>query len=654
MKHRIIAFLGFIIVGIASAVLGQGTAFMYQGRLNTNGIGASGPYDFRFQLYDALSSGNAVTAPETNLNVTVASGLFSTTLNFGAVFTGTNYWLDIGVRTNGNVGNTNAFTILTPRQPLLPVPYAIFANTASNVLGTLSASQLSGALSSAQITGNYFGSVNFSNGANSFSGTFFGSGSSLSNLNGSQIISGTVADARLTTNVALLNAAQVFTGVNSFTNRANAFTGNFFGNGVVGWIPVAGTSTQAVANAGYICLNSNRTTVTLPAAGGLVVGDVVRISGAGSGGWVVAGNVKQMVQGVFSSYDNSQWVQAPGSPTGNWRCMAATPSGSPMYAAGSIGSGGLFVSYNFGATWSQVGLTGTSWSGLACSDDGQTIYLAPNPGTTGGARLACSFDGGMHWTNIFIAGNWTAVACSSDGTKVIAATTNGAAYINSAVYVSSDAGTSSNKVSGLATSAKWTTVTSSSDGSRQTAAVYGGLVYYGINGAWASGNRSTNWAAMVSSSDGLRLAACSFTNTGGAIFTSSDGGATWAQTPAVDGFWTCIAGSADGNRLVAGANGANLYSSANFGASWTPLNTTNVAWGCLISSADGSKLAGGANVSGGVLYYSAVSPQYVTSTNLSSLVGGGQGSAIELQYIGDNNGTNQFMPVSSTGQLWVN
>ena len=649
MKHRAIAlFFGLVVVGIASTVLGQGTAFMYQGRLNTNGIGASGPYDFRFQLYDALSGGNAVTPPETNVSVTVASGLFSTTLDFGAVFKGTNYWLDIGVRTNGNA--TNTFTILTPRQPLLPVPYAIFANTASNLLGTLLASQLSGALPSAQITGNYFGPVNFTNGANSFLGTFFGSGGSLSNLNGSQITSGTVADARLSTNVALLNGTQVFTGVSSFTNRANAFTGNFFGNGVVGWFQVTGTSTQAVANAGYICLNSNRTTVTLPPAAGLVPGDVVRISGAGSGGWVVAGNVKQMVQGNFSSYDNSRWVQASIPTAGFWRCMASTPSGSPIYAAGSIGSGGLFVSYDFGATWSQIGLTGTSWAGLACSADGQTIYVAPSPGG-GTGKIQCSFDGGIHWTNIFGAGNWTAIACSSDGTKVIAATTNGA---NSAVYVSSDAGTSSNKVAGLATSAKWTAVTSSSDGSRQAAAVNNGVVYYGINGSWAAGNRSANWVSMVSSSDGLRLAACTLTNTGGSVFTSSDGGATWGLTPAPNAFWTCVAGSSDGSRLLAGINGNVIYSSVNFGTTWTPLNTTNASWGCLISSADGSKLAGGANVTGGQIYYSTVSPQYVISTNTSSLVGGGQGSAIELQYIGDSQGTNQFMPVSSTGQLWVN
>ena len=35
----------------------QGTSFSYQGRLNTNGVPATGAYDFQFYLRDALSAG---------------------------------------------------------------------------------------------------------------------------------------------------------------------------------------------------------------------------------------------------------------------------------------------------------------------------------------------------------------------------------------------------------------------------------------------------------------------------------------------------------------------------------------------------------------------------------------------------------------------
>ena len=139
------------VLGATLATFGQGTAFMYQGRLNDGGSPANGNYDFRFALYDAFVNGNAISQPRTNLDVPVASGIFITNIDFGPVFTGTNYWLSIGVRTNGAANNTNTFILLSPRQPLLPVPYAIFANTASNLLGALSATQLVGTLPAAQL-----------------------------------------------------------------------------------------------------------------------------------------------------------------------------------------------------------------------------------------------------------------------------------------------------------------------------------------------------------------------------------------------------------------------------------------------------------------------------------------------------------------------
>jgi len=57
--------------------------------------------------------------------------------------------VDVAVRTNG----AGAFAALIPRQPILAVPYAIFAYSASNLLGTVAAAQLSGPLTLAQLPG---------------------------------------------------------------------------------------------------------------------------------------------------------------------------------------------------------------------------------------------------------------------------------------------------------------------------------------------------------------------------------------------------------------------------------------------------------------------------------------------------------------------
>ncbi|MCU0771340.1 MAG: H-type lectin domain-containing protein [Verrucomicrobia bacterium] len=110
-----------------SALLAQGTAFTYQGRLNDDANPASGIYDLRFTIYDSAGGSGVVAGPLDTTATSVSNGLFMVTLDFGrGVFTGEDRWLEIAVRTNGVAG----FSTLTPRQPLTPAPYAI---TAGNV-----------------------------------------------------------------------------------------------------------------------------------------------------------------------------------------------------------------------------------------------------------------------------------------------------------------------------------------------------------------------------------------------------------------------------------------------------------------------------------------------------------------------------------------
>lgn len=174
-------------------VFAQGTAFTYQGRLNDGGFPATGTYDLRVILYDADIGGSQQGPILTTNGVPVRDGLFTVTLDFGAAFSGGGRWLDIAVRTNG----ASSFVPLTPRQPVTPAPYAI---TAGQVI--------SGGLA----TGTYSSAVTFDNPANSFSG----SGAGLTSISASSLNSGTISDARLSPNVALLNRSQTFTQTNVF------------------------------------------------------------------------------------------------------------------------------------------------------------------------------------------------------------------------------------------------------------------------------------------------------------------------------------------------------------------------------------------------------------------------------------------------------
>jgi hypothetical protein len=148
-KHSFLFLVLALFAGVHHAAA-QSTAFTYQGRLNSGTNPANGSYDLSFALYNAVTNGSQVGTTLTNSATAVGNGLFAVTLDFGAgVFTGTNLWLDISVRTNGGA----SFAELTPRQPLTPTPYAIFANTAGNFSGSIPLAQLPGGVVTNNETG---------------------------------------------------------------------------------------------------------------------------------------------------------------------------------------------------------------------------------------------------------------------------------------------------------------------------------------------------------------------------------------------------------------------------------------------------------------------------------------------------------------------
>jgi trimeric autotransporter adhesin len=171
MKNKLFAFLALVFLSTLNPQLStfaQGTAFTYQGRLNTNGVAYTGAAEFQFTLWDAVSGGSAVaTNNPASLVATVTDGLFTVTLDFGLnPFNGQPRFLDTEVRTV-----IGPFTTLTPRQPVTATPYALRAlNLTTNGLA-----------------GTYGNAVTFDNAANSFAGAFTGAvsgnGSGLTSVN---------------------------------------------------------------------------------------------------------------------------------------------------------------------------------------------------------------------------------------------------------------------------------------------------------------------------------------------------------------------------------------------------------------------------------------------------------------------------------------
>ena len=118
---RVIVFACAVMAAGFALAAAQSTAFTYQGQLNASGSLANGTYQFTFTLYNASSGGGVIGAP-IQQSIGVVNGLFTTDLDFGTVFTGQQYWLDIQVGTT--IGNEQP---LSARQQVNAVPVAQYA-----------------------------------------------------------------------------------------------------------------------------------------------------------------------------------------------------------------------------------------------------------------------------------------------------------------------------------------------------------------------------------------------------------------------------------------------------------------------------------------------------------------------------------------------
>ncbi|MGP8220618.1 MAG: WD40/YVTN/BNR-like repeat-containing protein [Limisphaerales bacterium] len=664
MKFNFYTVAAFLFLALAARA--QTTAFTYQGQLNSSNNAVTGTYDFRFRIFDANS--NVVAGPLTNAPVGVTNGLFTVALDFGAsVFNGSSRSLEIAVR---GYGDTNAYTALSPWQTLTSVPYAIQSLNAlnavaltaplqaTNLAGTIPNSLLSpnvavltnnvifsGGVTATNFTGNGYGLSNVP--GTSLVGIITGNGSGLSSVPATSLI-GTIPDARLSANVALQSNPNLnFAGAVSATNFTGAGHGLTNVPGAFFWVTVA-ANTQAQPNVGYICNNGVApVTITLPSSPS--AGDVYKVAGVGAGGWIIAQNANQMIAaGNLSAAVFQSWKA--GASALNWSAIASSADGTKLVAA--VNNGYIWTSANSGATWTQQnGSSGSGsryWSSVASSSDGThlvaavgyTIYTANQPGA-----IYTSTDSGVTWAShtsspLSSSMNWSSVASSADGTKLVAAVRSGQ------IYISSNSGSSwtAQGPNGLL----WISVASSSDGTKLVAVENNGQIYTSSNSGTLWTQRvsgTTNWVAVASSTDGSRLVA---TASGGQISISTDSGVTWvAQSSPVTGTITSVASSSDGSRLAvtAGGSGAsgNIFASSDSGATWTQLaGAPTVSWADIASSADGSQLA--AAVYGGNIY---VSSQSSTTTGAAGYLIGPQHSAIELIYAGNN----LFLPLSHEGTI---
>jgi len=383
---------------------------------------------------------------------------------------------------------------------------------------------------------------------------------------------------------------------------------------------------------------------------------------------------------------HTQWVQTSGPYGGDVRCFAA--SGTNLFAGTASGagvvSGGVFLSTNNGASWTQVnnGLTNTSVTALTVS--GTNLFAGTGTGQGGWGRVYLSTNNGTSWTEVdaglpigrpvsalavsgtnlfdgiyyggvFLSTNngtsWTAVNNGLTNTEVRALAVSGtnlfAGTYLGGVFLSTNNGTS------------WTAVNSGLTCTIVHAlAVSGTNLFAGteFNGVYLSTNNGTSWTAVNTGLTNTYVCALAVSGTnlfagtfGGGVFLSTNNGASWTQVNNGLTVSNVFAFAVSGTNLFAGTGGGGVFLSTNNGASWTQANTGLTNTRVQAFAVSDSSLFAGTN--GGGVYLSNnngtswtevnngltntdVHAFAVSGTNLFAGTGEGQGV-----FLSTNNGT---------------
>ena len=308
------------------------------------------------------------------------------------------------------------------------------------------------------------------------------------------------------------------------------------------------------------------------------------------------------------------WTQT-GVPSNSWHTVAVSADGSKVVAAGDRV---IYTSTNSGATWISNDVPPLKWYAVACSADGQRLCAGTFDVTN---SLYTSSDSGRSWAPVTggslppVEARWAALASSANGSKLIAINGYQSPSNPYCIYTSDDFGMTWRSNDVVATD--WSSVATSADGTRLVAGCLNWTWYlhsgFGGDGSiLTSTNRGLTWnsnweapapwASVASSADGLNLVAVESvvniepvgSNGLNGIFTSTNSGIDWAQTGASSVVrWHSVASSADGLKLVAGAVDG-IFTSSDSGSTWTSNNLAGLAKGstitCVCSSADGNKL----------------------------------------------------------------
>ena len=253
------------------------------------------------------------------------------------------------------------------------------------------------------------------------------------------------------------------------------------------------------------------------------------------------------------------WTQS-NSPQKYWQAVSLSASGQYQTAVsitdpGVGGDGGgpeyIYVSTDFGNTWTQSNSPEKKWFSVSLSDSGQYQTAVVYNG-----YIYISSDFGVTWTqsNNSLEKYWFSVSLSKTGKYQTAVAAND--YI----YVSSDFGNTWTQTNSL--QKIWQSVSISATGQYQTAVAYNDYIYissdFGVTWTLSNNSLQKNWfsVSITSSSGRYQTALVSGPEY---IYVSTDFGNTWTETNSPEKIWRSASLSTTGQYQTAVAYNDYIY-----------------------------------------------------------------------------------------------
>lgn len=237
-----------------------------------------------------------------------------------------------------------------------------------------------------------------------------------------------------------------------------------------------------------------------------------------------------------------------------WVSVASSSDGS-IVAASALDDGYVIVSSDYGSTWNQNSGEG-EWISVAISGSGSLIAAAEYYG-----GIYLSIDYGVTWS-ITAAPEplyWTSVSMSSESSYMLGTCVDG--Y----VYTSTDSGSDWSEVSGTPYGTKWKSSAVSETGQYMLALGAEIGIYYSLDygTSWAISNAPSapEWSYITSSSSGELGAAVSYS---GFVYVTSTYGMQWEICTSLgSGNWLGVATDSSGSQLIVAGEDSGIYRGLN-------------------------------------------------------------------------------------------